>query len=96
MTNENLIVGMCWYSEDQWNRLNEIAADPLALDDSYEEWRKSAEKAINELRANGVAIKKVLVDMEEMLRWANEKGRPLNSEARSEYVAFILSQKSKS
>ena len=82
LTKRLTTIGMCWYSKDQCTRLKEIATDPQAFDDSYEEWRREAEQAINKFRANGVATKEVLVDTEETLMWANEKGRPQNSETR--------------
>lgn len=47
------------------------------------------------MRAIGVNVKKVLVDTEEMLRWANENNRLLDSEARTEYVTFVLRSRAK-
>ena len=95
MKNDNMIIGVCWYKEEQWERFKEIVPDPENIEDTYQQWRKDAEKAFNELRANGANIKKVLVDTEEMLIWVNEQNRPLNGEARSEYAAFILQHREK-
>ena len=95
MKNENMIIGVCWYKEEQWGRFKEIVSDPENIEDTYQQWRKDAEKAFNEIRASGANIKKVLVDTEEMLMWANEQNRPLNGETRSEYAAFILQHREK-
>jgi len=87
---DNVNIGVCWYKEEQWERLKEIVADPESLEDTYQQWRKDAEKALSQLRANGLNVKKVSVDTEEMLIWANENGRSLDGEARSEYAVYLL------
>ena len=89
----NVNIGVCWYKEEQWERLKEIVADTESLEDTYQQWRKDAEKALSQLRANGLNVKKVSVDTEEMLIWANEHGRSLDGEARSEYAVYILQHK---
>lgn len=94
MTEENIVIGVCWYKKAQWARLRDIVPDRNDLDDTYQQWRKDAEKALSELRANGHMIQKVLVDTEEMLAWANENNRELDSSARSEYAVIILQQRS--
>ncbi|MEA3412470.1 MAG: hypothetical protein U9R74_13160 [Pseudomonadota bacterium] len=90
MKNDTVNIGVCWYKEEQWERLKEIVSDPDNIEETYQQWRKDAEKTLTELKANRVDIKKVSVDTEEMLIWANEHGRPLDGEARSEYAAHIL------
>ncbi len=90
MENDNLQIAVCWYKEEQWERLKEIVIDKDNIEDSYLEWRKGAEKKLNELKSKGLNIKKILVDTEEMLIWANEKGKELNGDMRSQYAAHIL------
>ena len=90
MKHDTVNIGVCWYKEEQWERLKEIVVDPENIEETYQQWRKDAEKTLIELKANGVNIKKVSVDTEEMLIWANEQGRPLDGEARSEYAANLL------
>ena len=86
----DLIIGVCWYKEEQWERLKDIVADPEVIEDTYQQWRKDAEKALGELKATGVNVKKVSVDTEGMLLWANEHGRSLDGEARSQYAIYLL------
>lgn len=93
MNSDEINIAMCWYKEEQWERLKEIVADPDNIEDTYQQWRKDAEKALSELKTNGVNVKKVLVDTEEMLLWANDQGYKLNGEARSEYAAFLLKRR---
>ncbi len=83
-------VGVCWYREEQWERLKEIVADPESIEDTFQRWKADAEKSVTELTATGLNIVKVSVDTEDMLRWANEKKRPLDSAARAAYAAFLV------
>jgi phage-related minor tail protein len=93
--NDYMVMGVCWYKEEQWERLKEIVADPENIEDTYMQWKVDAEKTINELRNNGANVKKVSVDTEKMLLWANENNRPINGKARSEYAAYLLRQRKK-
>lgn len=83
MKGDDLKIAVCWYKEDQWERLKQNVADPDC----------DAEKTLNKLSANGVNVKKVLVNTEEILNWVNDHGRPLDVKARSEYAAFILNRR---
>ena len=38
---------------------------------------------------------KVLVDVEALLAWCNERGLPVNGESRSQYAAWLLQEKDK-
>lgn len=59
---------MAWYRPDQWHRLLEIADDAEDLEETYEDWRASAEMAIEELSRSGLRpIQKVDVDVEQLL-----------------------------
>ena len=91
----DLNIGVCWYKEEQWERLKEIVADPESIEDTYQQWRKDAEKALSQLKEKGVNVKKVSVDTEEMLLWANEHGRTIDGEAPSEYALYLLQHREK-
>ncbi len=87
---EKRIVGLAWWQADQWKRLKEISEDRENLEDTYEEWRKNASGVIRELEAQGQIIKKVSINLEELILWCNENSKPLNGASRAEYSAYIL------
>jgi len=80
------VVGVAWYTPEQWDRLREISSDADNLEDTYEEWKSSAENALITLSASGAIARKVAVDVEELLRWCNSKNRPVDGAARSEFA----------
>ena len=95
MSSTKTVVGLCWYHPEQWERLKDILADRHELEDTYEEWRKNAHRVICDMEAEGKTIKKVNINIEELLAWCNEKGYPVNGKSRSEYVSYVLQQKYK-
>ena len=90
MDEGKITFGFCWYHPEQWDRLLEISDDREQLEDSYEEWRKNVHKAIQEMNAAETTAQKVNIDLEELLGWCNEKGIPVDSKARSEFVTIIM------
>lgn len=86
------IVGVAWYSKEQWNRLRELADDKDALNDSYEEWLERW----NEFTKRGPISKdrllKVEVDVDDLARWCQFRNRLLDGKARSEYVMRKVSE----
>ena len=83
-------IGVAWFRVEQWQRLRDISADKQELEDTFEEWLVAAEKALVNLRANGVDARKVDVDVDQLFQWCQSKKLPVNSESRSSFVAEKL------
>ena len=89
---DTMLVGFAWYRPEQWQRVLEISADADDLHESYLEWFQSAEERLQELRSSGLRVEKVDVHSEALILWCNERGLEINGEARSRYVAEMLSE----
>jgi len=83
-------VGVGWYYPEQWNRLLEVAADRDALEDRYEDWLLSVQKAMFNIKSAGMSPKKVYVDIEKLIEWCKSINRPIDSAARAEFVSKLL------
>jgi Asp-tRNA(Asn)/Glu-tRNA(Gln) amidotransferase A subunit family amidase len=83
-------VGVAWYRPEQWQRLREISIDKDVLEETHAEWVQNAERAVQELRRQGMNPVKVDVDVEELLQWCASRHVAVNGEARSTYVAAKL------
>jgi len=81
------IAGLAWYEPGQWSRLLELADDRDALDDTYEQWRQSAANTMITLATQGVILRPVAIDPDEVAAWCREQGRPFDGAARSEFTA---------
>ncbi|GDY21336.1 hypothetical protein LBMAG56_26820 [Verrucomicrobiota bacterium] len=87
LPNPQMIVGVAWFREDQWQWLRALAADPEVLEPTHAEWLAIAEKTMRDLAKHGVVAQKVTVDVYALHAWCVEQRRPLNSSARAEYVS---------
>jgi hypothetical protein len=83
-------LGLAWYTREGWARLRELAHDRDALDDSFEDWERSALEAIRELESVGRKVRKVSIDIEALVAWCRARGRALDSAARAEYISDLL------
>ena len=92
---KKLVAGVAWYRPEQWTRLVEICSDADALDDSYEDWLAKASARFEQLTAAGWTLKRVEVDVEQLLTWCVMRGRPVDGQARSAYAAYLLEQQYK-
>ncbi len=91
--NAPTITGVAWYKPEQYVRMRELSTDKESMHKTYEEWRAGAETFIVESLANGLVLKKVDVDLDDMLAWCRLHGKDFNGAARSEYVAHKLKQR---
>lgn len=89
-----LKVGLGWYRAEQWQRLREISADVEILEEVYADWLELAEQKISELRATGLDVEKVDVDVNELLLWCNAQSLPVNAQSRARYVSETLQKRS--
>ncbi len=87
---QELVVGIAWYRPDQWQRLRDVSSDADELEDTYEEWLRVAEQKVTKLKARGLRVEKVEVDIERLVLWCNELALELNAEARSRYAVEKL------
>jgi antibiotic biosynthesis monooxygenase (ABM) superfamily enzyme len=83
-------VGVAWYQREQWAHLRELAADAESLEEHYDEWVASAERALATVKAQGLTVERVTVDIDGMAEWCRRAGRPFDGKARSEYVAELM------
>ena len=85
-----VVVGAAWYRSDQWDRLKEVSEDRADLEETWEEWICTAEKSLRDLRARGIQVEKVDVDVEELMLWCSLKQQPINAASRSAFAAEKL------
>jgi hypothetical protein len=87
-----LEVAICWYDKGQWELLAELDPDNVD-DDTYQEWRKGANKAINGLQSQGQKVVKIAITISEFVNWCKEQGIEPDRSARAEYAAMLLKQR---
>jgi hypothetical protein len=84
------VVGVAWYSSEQWGRLRSLSSDADQLEETWEEWHDLAESKFREMRRLGMEVERVVVDVDRLARWCEREGRPIDGASRSAYAAEML------
>jgi hypothetical protein len=84
------VIGIGWYDPAQWAKLKEIATDPDHLDESHEAWQRMAERTLQELTAQGYAVRRVPIDVDALLQWCRAHNKAIDGKARAEYTSQII------
>ena len=92
---QSTLIGYAWYKRNQWAILKAVVSDPENIEESYEDWLPNAEKSFAELKQSGENIRKVEVDIDELVSWCRAKGMPINGAARAQYAAEMVRHKTK-
>lgn len=90
---DEMVVGVAWYSRDEWPRIRAIAADPETLEASYDDWLKVFNESRDALRQAGIVAEDVPVIADELRQWCVAEGRSIDGEARASYAAEQLRRK---
>ena len=88
-----LRIGVAWFDRQQWLRLAEVVPDRNELDDTFQQWERSAKKTLEDLEREGQLVEKVPIKIDELLAWCTLRGLRPSSEARSQYVLELMQKK---
>lgn len=78
---------VAWYTPEQYKRLLQVAEDRDNLEETYEEWKATAEETLPEFEKQGVLVRKVYIDVEELVAWCKSHSRPIDGASRTVFVA---------
>jgi hypothetical protein len=90
MNESNMNIGIAWYRPEQYGLLRALSADSDSMANTYEEWLAGVTKTMDDLRERRVVTRRVDVEVRELAAWCQQRGRPLDGEARSTYAAEKL------
>jgi hypothetical protein len=87
---QSTVVGVTWYTEENWSKVKAAATDPERFEETYAEWSVMAGEAVAELQTTGVNAVKVLVIHNEFLPWCLAHNKLNNAASRAEFVSEKL------
>ncbi len=74
-----------------------FSKSPLTADkmeDTYEAWEANAEKGLQLAARPGVVVRKVDIDVEELVKWCRSQSRAVDGAARAIFTAEKLKEQS--
>ena len=87
MSDRDTVAAVAWYRRDQWAGLRELAADAERLEEAFDDRLAGAQKIVVQMAAAGVRVRRVDIDLEELVLWCRHEGQPLDSAARAAFAA---------
>jgi methylthioribose-1-phosphate isomerase len=84
------VVGVTWYTEEDWSKVKAAATDPERFEGTYSEWNAMAVEAVADLKKVGVNTVKFFVIPNELLPWCLAHNKPNNAASRAEFVSEKL------
>ncbi len=85
-----LVLGVCWYTPEEFIKMKRTAIDGDNFEDIYEEWRQLAAKTMKDLKKQGVNPRKVYIKTDDFRLWCEKNDSSTDGPARTKYVAEIL------
>lgn len=84
------VVGVAWYTEEQWVHVKASAVDPERFEATYAEWVEMVESALADFRRSIGNPIKVNVDANELAAWCLVHGKRNDASTRAEFVSYKL------
>jgi hypothetical protein len=81
------VVGIAWYSADQWQRMRETVEDADDFEETYDQWLANAESAYQQLSSSELSLERVPIDVDRVIAWCEEHGRRVT---RASVAAYAL------
>jgi hypothetical protein len=86
---QRLVIGVTWYTEQEWAKVRAAAVDPERFEATYSEWLTMAEETFAEMLARGIFAEKCSIKSDELLAWCLAHNMPNNAAARAAYVSEV-------
>ena len=84
------MVGVGWYTQMQWQKLQTVAVNSKILEESYDEWVEVFIAGCSMLEKAGIKTVKIPLNVDELVQWCEQNGLPVDADARSKYVTDKL------
>jgi len=81
------IVGVGWYTEENWKVVKASAVDPDRFENTFQDWIEMAEDSLQKLQAAGISAEKSYIEANALLTWCLAHNKANSAASRAEYVS---------
>ncbi len=89
-----MVQALVWYKKEDWDILRDMFVDTHLLPLTFEDWLDRAEAMRSQVAATGDTVMKVFIDPETFPKWCEDKGLPMDAEARSQLAIEVAQSQS--
>jgi hypothetical protein len=87
---QSMIVGLTWYTDENWKQVKAKAKDPECFENSFAEWQAMAVSARREILRSGARALEFYIIPQELFDWCELNSKVNNAESRAEFVSEKL------
>jgi len=87
-----LVMGVCWYTPEEFIKMKQIASDKNRFEDTFKEWLEVAEKTLNDLKKREVNPRKVFVKTGSFRWWCENNSLAPDGTIRPKRMIRLLSK----
>jgi hypothetical protein len=84
------VVGVAWYKREDYELLLDLFVDRDVLHERYDDWLKSAERFVDDLRRSGQAHQKVYIDPATFPAWCAQRAMKIDANARKRFASEFV------
>ena len=84
--------GLAWYKEEQWEAFKCYCTDGNMMADSFDFWLKGALNAIKQMKKQNIKLYKIVIDLDDFIKYCNNENLEPNGNARANYVNLKVYQ----
>jgi hypothetical protein len=84
---KDILIGIGFYSPQDYETLRTISVDADKLCKTYDEWLTGINETAAQLKQQGVEVKFIAVNPPELQAWCNKHSRPVDGAARAQFIS---------
>jgi hypothetical protein len=88
------LVGVTWYSQENWAKVKSSATDADRFEESYQAWQIMAMTALSDIQKTGINAVPYNIIADELENWCLTHNKANNAAHRAEFVAEKLQAQS--
>ena len=92
LSTPSVVIAVAVYAPEQYARFLATAEDASDLEATWQEWYQVLQDTRQKMAALGMYLIDVIVDVDELQAYCQQRGLPNTSNTRAEYAAHLLSE----
>ncbi len=81
-------IAIAWYKRDEYDKLLRVIIDKDSMPLNYDTWFEIATVAIEDLKNQGFDVKKIVVDVDELIEWCRVMKKENTAKNRALFVSL--------
>jgi hypothetical protein len=83
---DNIVIA--WYKKDEYDKLLRVIIDKDSMPLNYNDWLEIATATIEDLKNQGFNVKKIVVDVDELIEWCRVMKKENTAKNRALFVSL--------